>query len=247
MVDTNSMASRTTALLTAIAGCGLVACVPTSGSTTPAKRERAPAVVLEMSHGVPIGRDEQSQALLRIDVFEGDRVQVAVPYLYGYPLYSEQGGHVGIRKLRHENWEGYERSERSEEGVVHVRERFPALGCTFEGVQEAPQRYVPLAVRCEVPPPEPLGGRERSVVGAVKAGASAQAVRAEPSLEKAFLGEWHATTPGFEGKSGVAYFATSDGLLGFGFERGGLSSISFHFDPPHEQWRRPELWAAPAR
>lgn len=229
------------ALLT-LCGCDLLQ----QQSAKSAPKEHGPQVKVEMAHGVPIGRDETGQAILRVDVFESRKELIAVPYLYGYPLFSGKGASAGIRKLRHENWEGYERVEHeSKDGLLHVTEKFPALRCRFEGVQESPEKYVPLSLVCAVPPTPELGGAKRAVVGGLRAGATPSEVRNEPSLVHAFLGEWHATSPGFNGKEGTGYFATPDGLLGFEFEKGRLSRVAFLFDAPTKEWRRPELWAAP--
>jgi hypothetical protein len=83
------------------------------------------------------------------------------------------------------------------------------------------------------------------VVGDVTPGARVAAVLAEPTLAKAFLGEFHAQTPGLESGDGIGYFDTPDGLLGFGFKNGKLATVSFVFAQPQTGWRTQDLWNEP--
>jgi hypothetical protein len=206
----------------------------------------AEAVEVEAPSNNPAERDDAKAAVLRVDLRGPEAQPVPVPYVYGYPLYAEGPALQGVRMLRQDNWLGYTREERkSQDGLVRLVETFPEIGCVFEGVQEDVGRYVPLSMECEQPAPKKRGGK-RPVVGAVQAGAKADAVPKEPSMAKAFLGEWHATTAGFESGNGAAYFDTPHGLIGFGFKKGRLNSIGFVFDPPEKRWREPELWQPPA-
>jgi hypothetical protein len=204
------------------------------------------AVMVEMPPNNPPERDDPKAPVLRVEL-RGPRDQaVAVPYLYGYPLYAEDPAIHGLRMLRQENWAGYEREvHKEQDGVIRVVESFPELGCVFEGVQEDEGAYVPFSMECNLPPPKKRGGYKRPVVGEVLLGARADSVPKEESLAKAFFGDWHATTAGFDGNNGAGYFDTAHGLLGFGFKKGRLTSVGFVFDPPEKRWRSPELWAPP--
>lgn len=208
--------------------------------------ERSEPVAVEMPASNPAERDDAKAPQLRVDLRGPDGQPVAVPYLYGYPLYAEGPAIQGVRMLRQENWTGYAREEhKGQDGLIRVVETFPELGCVFDGVQEDEGRYVPLSMECEVPAPKKRGPK-RPVVGTIQPGAKADAVPREPSLAQAFLGEWHATTAGFDGANGAGYFDTPHGLIGFGFKKGKLNSIGFVFDPPEKRWRNPDLWTPPA-
>jgi hypothetical protein len=211
-----------------------------------AERFEAAPVAVELPASHPKERNDVTAPLLRVELRGASAQPVAVPYLYGYPLYADGPALEGLRMLRQENWTGYSREERKEQdGVVRVLERFPELGCVFDGVQEDETHYVPLALECSLPAPKKRGAK-RPVVGSLGAGVKPDAMLKEPSLAKAFLGEWHAMTPGFDRGNGAGYFDTPHGLIGFGFKKGRLDSVGFVFDPPETRWRKPELWQAPA-
>jgi hypothetical protein len=202
--------------------------------------------MVELPASNPAERDDPNAPMLRVELHGADGRPVAVPYLYGYPLYAEGPALEGVRMLRQDNWTGYAREERKDQdGMIRVLENFPELGCVFEGIQEDEGRYVPLSVECTAPSPKQRGGK-RPVVGGIAVGARPDTVPKDPSLIKVFLGEWHATTPGFDGGSGAGYFDTAHGLIGFGFKKGKLNSVGFLFDPPERRWRKVELWQAPA-
>lgn len=195
----------------------------------------------------PPERDDAAAPLLRVELRGSQAAPIAVPYLYGYPLYAEGPALQGVQLLRQDNWLDYSKDVQTQpDGVVRVVERFPALGCTFEGIQEDEGRYVPLTLTCDLPAPKQLGASKRPVVGAVAASAKASALLEEPSLRKAFYGEWHAQSQGFDRGEGPAYFDTPNGLLGFGFTKGKLAQIGFVFDPAEKRWRKPELWQEPS-
>lgn len=226
----------------ALLGCKTARQQSRGDGTTP---ERSEAVSVEMPASNPAERDDAKAPMLRVDLKGSSTQPVAVPYLYGYPLYAEGPAIQGVRMLRQENWTGYSRQEhKSQDGVIRVVETFPELGCVFEGVQEDVGRYVPLSMECSLPAPKKRGVK-RPVVGDLMVGAKADAVPKEASLAKAFLGEFHATTNGFEGGNGAGYFDTPHGLIGFGFKKGKLNSVGFVFDPPEQRWRDAELWQAP--
>jgi hypothetical protein len=194
----------------------------------------------------PAERDDPKAPIMRVDVVGSSNNPVPVPYVYGYPLYADGPAIEGVRIMRQDNWAGYEREQRQDNnGVVYVSESFPVLGCRFEGIQEDEAHYVPFYVECSVPAPADRG-KSRPVVGQLPAASRADAVPREPVLAKAFLGEFHATTPGFDGTEGAAYFDTPHGLVGFSFVKGKLSRIAFLFDPAEKRWRQPELWQPPA-
>jgi hypothetical protein len=216
-----------------------------TGSSTLEETEAAATVAVDMPSSKPAERDDAKAPLLRVELRGSPAQPVAVPYLYGYPLYADGPALQGVRMLRQENWTGYMREERKNpDGVMHVIESFPELGCFFEGVQQDDSHYVPLYLECDLPAPKERGSK-RPVVGQVGIGAKVDAVTKEPSLAKAFLGEWHAKTPDFDGGSGAGYFDTAYGLLGFGFKKNKLNSVAFVFDAPEQRWRKPELWQAP--
>ncbi len=228
-----------------LGGCGLL---PTAskggGEVSEADAPPEPTVVVE--GGIPDARDNPDAPVLYVQLQGPKEHATPVPYLYGYPLFAGGGGSHGLRRLRQDNWTGYDRhEEEDQDGVVRVREAFPSIGCRFEGIQQDETTYVPLFVQCDVPAPSERGGKSRPAVGKLKAGVKAAKVPAEPSLEKAFLGEWHITTKDFDGKNGTGYFNTAGGLLGFGFERGKLTSIAFLFDTPEKRWRESSLWTPP--
>jgi hypothetical protein len=195
----------------------------------------------------PPERDDASAPVVRVALGGSQASPIAVPYLYGYPMYAEGPALQGVQLLRQDNWLDYAKETLTQpDGVVRVVERFPALGCTFEGIQEDEGLYVPLTLTCELPAPKERGASKRPVVGAVAASAKPDAVLEEPSLRKAFYGEWHAQGQGFDGGEGPAYFDTPNGLLGFGFKKGKLSQVGFVFDPAEKRWRKPELWREPS-
>jgi hypothetical protein len=226
-----------------LGGCGLQTGRPTE---TAATVEQAPSAVMVDAPGSnPKERDDETAPLLKTTVHGKAPNQIVVPSVYGYPLYAEGAALEGLRLLRQDNWNGYDRQEQVQpDGVVRVLESFPTLGCTFEGIQEDEGRYVPLAMLCDLPVPKERGSN-RPVVGSLQVGAKADAVPGDPALAKAFFGEWHATTAGFSGNEGVGYFDTPSGLLGFVFSEGRLSQLSYTFDTTEQRWRTPDLWKAP--
>lgn len=225
--------------------CGCLSATPktdtTKGGSLPTDygSEARTSIQIETPSSQPAERDDKRAPLVRVAVFGSSSQPVGVPYLYGYPLYADGGALQGVRLLRQDNWDGAERTEApGADGVVHVKERLPALNCEFTGIQEDETKYVPLTLECDLP-------AKRPVIGNVGAGARAAAVLKDPSIEKAFLGEWHATTQGFDAGDGTGYFDTPHGLLGFRFKNGKLAGVSFTFSPPEQRWRTQELWTDP--
>ncbi len=227
-----------------LSGC-LASRPQANNETTTASSESAAPVMVELPSGKPPELDDPHAPIVRVELKGSPARPVAVPFLYGYPLYADGPALQGVRMLRQDNWTGYMREERkNDDGVVHIIESFPELGCFFEGVQQDEAHYVPLYVECDLPVPKERGSK-RPVVGELGYGSKADQVPREPSLAKAFLGDWHATTPGFDGSSGAGYFDTPNGLLGFGFKKSKLDSVAFVFDAPEQRWREPALWQAP--
>ena len=245
---TSARTSAAACLLLAVlaAGCGAFGGKQRREETTTAGPQVTVAQ-LDPPASNPPERDDERAPLLRVELRGSQASPIAVPYLYGYPLYAEGPALQGVQLLRQDNWADYSKEVLTQpDGVLRVVERFPTLGCTFEGIQEDEGHYVPLTLTCELPTPKERGSSKRPVVGAVAASAKAAAVLEEPSLRKAFYGEWHAQGQGFDAGEGPAYFDTPNGLLGFGFRKGKLAQLGFVFDPAEKRWRKPELWQEPS-
>jgi hypothetical protein len=188
-------------------------------------------------------RDDATKPVVNVVTLDNGVGGVPVPYVYGYPLYAKGDARQGILKLRTDNQDGASTEERADEyGVLYRVEKLPQLGCTIEGFQETPVKFVPISLRCELPAPKAYGGKDRPAVGTLKAGARASAIVKEPSIEKAFLGEWHLTEGKPDEGDGVGYFNTEHGQLAFEFSGGRLSSVAYYFDPKQKGWREPGLW-----
>jgi hypothetical protein len=216
-----------------------------SGLSTDYAAEQSRAIVLDTPTSTPVERDDRKAPVVRVAVFGSSSQPIGVPYLYGYPLYAQGTALQGVRLMRQDNWNGLDRTEQEGEGgIVRVVEKLPSLGCEFTGIQEDVNRYVPLSVECDLPAPKGRAGA-RPAIGDVSPGARVAALLEEPTIAKAFLGEFHAQTAGLEAGDGVGYFDTPDGLLGFGFKNGKLASVSFVFAPPQQGWRTQELWNEP--
>lgn len=228
------------------AACGLQTGRRAENSGDAAEQTNAPTTVAVDAPGSnPADRDNESAPLVKAQVHGRAPNQIVVPSVYGYPLYAEGAALQGLRLLRQDNWTGYDRAEQTQpDGVVRVFESFPALGCTFEGIEEDDDHYVPLTMLCDLPVPRERGSN-RPVAGTVQVGAKAEAVPKDPALAKAFFGEWHATSDGFSGQDGTGYFDTPSGLLGFVFADGKLTQVSYVFDTAEQRWRTPDLWKAP--
>jgi hypothetical protein len=230
----------------ALCGCGLFQkgekTTEPSGPAGQARRK----VAVDMPWETTKARDDLNAPVLKVALLDDGADGVAVPYVYGYPLYPEGDAAQGILKLRHDNWEGASRQQTEDEnGVVHVRELLPMLGCEIDGIAESETQFVPVELHCDLPSPKALGGAKRPVVGELRAGASPQQVVEEPSVKKAFYGDFHLISDGLSKGKGEGYFNTEHGQLAFGFERGKLISVSYYFDPPVKGWRNQALWAQP--
>jgi hypothetical protein len=241
---------RSTRLLLCIgsllAGCGLFRSEGKSASEGEPEAGGAKRVMVEMPWETTKARDNVDAPVLTVVVLDDGRDGVAVPYLYGYPLYADGDAQHGILKLRHDNWEGSNREQQQDDhGITHVRETLPKLGCELLGIEESETQFVPIELRCALPPPRELGGSKRPVLGELHAGATPEQVVSEPSIRKAFYGEWHLQSESLAKGKGDGFFNTDHGQLAFGFDRGKLVSVAYYFDPPVKAWRDPALWAAP--
>jgi hypothetical protein len=228
-----------------LAGCGLFR---SEGKTAKQDAEETGShkVVVEMPWETTKVRDDVAAPIVSVVVVDDGADGVKVPYLYGYPLYAEGDAVLGVQKLRHDNWEGANRETMQDEhGLTRVRETLPKLGCEVLGIAESETQFVPLELRCALPPPRDLGGSKRPVLGELLAGASPQDVTAEPSIRKAFYGAWHLQSDALAKGKGEGLFNTDHGQLAFGFDKGRLVSVAYYFDPPVKGWRDPALWAAP--
>ena len=187
-------------------------------------------------------RDDRRAPVL--EVAAAGRVVFAT--VYGYPIYPEGEAAEGILMLRRENWANVKKSERTDEdGVVHEIESYPELGCRFDGVRENVNKFVPLSLTCELPPPKGLGGAKRPVLGTLLAGAKAEQVLKEKSVESVFLGSFHLKSDDFDAGSGVGYFNTTHGQIALGFSKKRLSRLIYYFDPNVKGWQNPTLWVKP--
>jgi len=235
----------------ALFGCGLFgegskASEPAEPENDHSSSQPSGKVDVEMPWETTKVRDDATAPVVRVVVLQSGKRAVPVPYVYGYPIYPEGAATQGLLKLRIDNYEGATREQREDEqGVVHVRELLPKLGCTIEGVLEGETQFVPSELRCDVPAPKELGGTKRPVFGEVRAGATPRDVLAQPVVGKAFYGDWHMQSEGFAKGKGEGFFNTDHGQLAFGFERGKLVSVAYYFDPPVKGWRDQSLWALP--
>ena len=157
-----------------------------------------------------------------------------MPYVYGYPLYADGAAIQGVRMLRQDNWTGYMREQEPDaNGVVHVKESFPVLGCSFEGVQEDEAHYVPFFVQCDLPAPTERG-KARPAVGQLAAASRPMPCRRNRAWPRRFSASGTRRRPGFDGNDGAGYFDTPHGLVGFGFVKGKLNRVAFVFDPAEQ-------------
>ena len=187
-------------------------------------------------------RDDRRAPILQVSA-SGN---VVFPTVYGYPIYPEGDAAQGILMLRRDNWGSVKKAERTDEsGLVHEIEEYPELGCRFDGVRENANKFVPLSLTCELPPPKAMGGSKRPVLGSLMAGAKAEQVLKNESVEQVFLGAWHLKTEDFDAGSGTGYFNTTHGQLAFGFFKKKLQRFVYYFDPNVKGWQNPTLWVKP--
>lgn len=177
--------------------------------------------------------------------------EVVYPYVYGYPLYPEGDAARGIAELRKVSGDGARHSQSADEdGVVHVVEELPAIGCRFDGVLDGGQNevvgsraaFVPVSLTCHVPAPKALGGAKRPVLGAVSAGAKAEEILKEPTVVENFQGAFHLTSDDFAGGSGTAFFNTTHGQIALVFKDQKLDAVTYYFDPGVAGWLDQRSW-----
>jgi hypothetical protein len=235
----------------ALFGCGLLGEGSKAAERPPEEEAARPSassgkVAVEMPWETTKVRDDETAPVLRVAVLADGRRGVAVPYVYGYPIYPEGAATQGLLKLRLDNWEGATREQQEDEqGVMRVRELLPKLGCSIEGIQESESQFVPIELRCGLPAPRDLGGSKRPVFGELRAGAAPGDVLSQPVVRQAFYGDWHMQSEGLAKGRGEGLFNTDHGQLAFVFDKGKLVSFAYYFDPPVKGWRDPNLWAMP--
>ena len=187
-------------------------------------------------------RDDPAAAIITISSM-GRNV---FAYVYGYPLYPEGDAARGIPKLRSDNWAGAHSSEEQDEsGVKLAHEELPQLGCSFDGVRESAVKFVPISLTCELPAPKPLGGAGRPVVDRLLVSAKAEDLLQQPSVETAFLGEFHLTSDDPVSGAHTGYFNTTHGQLAFVYQKKRLARFVYYFDPGVQGWQNQELWVKP--
>jgi len=217
---------------------------------TPEHAERGSAEPTSATGPVHIALPRESTAVRddrRAPILEvASTGNVVFPKVYGYPIYPEGDAAQGILMLRRDNWSNVKQSERKDDqGVVHEIEEFPELGCRFDGVRENANKFVPLSLTCELPPPKAVGGSKRPVLGELTAGAKSEQLLKDKSVENLFLGSYHLTTEDFAAGSGTGFFNTTHGQLAFDFSRKKLQRFIYYFDPGVKGWQNPTLWVQP--
>ena len=100
----------------ALLGCGLFG-EGSKASETPEHETDHPSqasgkVQVDMPWETTKLRDDATAPILRVAVLPNGKRSVAVPYVYGYPIYPEGEATQGLLKLRQENYEGATREQR---------------------------------------------------------------------------------------------------------------------------------------
>jgi len=199
-------------------------------------------VHIELPADSTAARDDRTAPVLQVSTAGG----TVFPTVYGYPIYPEGDGAQGITMFRRDNKTGMRKRETTDDaGVVHEIEEYPQLGCRFDGVRENVNKFVPLSLTCDLPPPKPVGGVKRPVMGELTSGAKAEQLLQDKTVEQVFLGEFHLKTEDFEAGSGTGYFNTTHGQLAFGFSKKKLARVVYYFDPAVKGWQNPNLWVTP--
>lgn len=226
--------------------CGLLGACATTSQTKHAAEEpgssAAEGVSIAMPHEAAATRDDRNSPILEVATVDN----VVFPYVYGYPIYPEGDAARGLISLRRENAQGARDTDKEDsDGVVHAYEDLPAIGCRFEGVRENLNKYVPVSLSCDLPAPKTLGGSKRPVLGGISAGAKAEQVLKDPSVQEHFLGAFHLTSDDFAGGSGTGYFNTTHGQLALVFSKKRLTRFVYYFDPGVKGWQNPAHWVKP--
>jgi hypothetical protein len=220
----------------------------TTGTTTQAPSVSAPTevdqavekhVAVEMPAEAAAVRSNASAPILSVVTID----EVVYPYVYGYPLFPEGDAARGIAELRKAAAEGAKHSKSSDtDGVVHVAEELPSIGCRFEGIRENKTKFMPVSLTCDLPAPSALGGAKRPVLGTLAAGAKAEEILKEPTVMENFLGAFHLTSDDFAGGSGTAFFNTTHGQLALVFKAQKLDHFVYYFDPSVTGWQNQKSW-----
>jgi hypothetical protein len=220
----------------------------TTSTTTQAPSVSAPTdfnlgadkhVAVEMPAEAADVRNNASAPILSVVTID----EVVYPYVYGYPLYPEGDAARGIAELRKASGEGAKRSKSSDkDGVVHVAEELPAIGCRFDGIRENKSKFMPVSLTCDLPAPSALGGAKRPVLGALAAGAKAEEILKEPTVMENFLGAFHLTSDDFAHGSGTAFFNTTHGQIALVFKGHKLEKFVYYFDPTVAGWQDQKNW-----
>jgi hypothetical protein len=224
------------------AGCATTGQQSNSQSPVAESYAVARGVTVPMPVQPTAARDNRDLPILQI----GTAGKVVYPFIYGYPIYPEGDAAHGLAALRNENWAGARSSDSQDQaGVVHAVEELPALGCRFDGIRESPAKYVPMSLTCNVPAPKQLGGPKRPVLGEVQAGAKAEQLLEDKTVQDVFLGDFHLKSDDFALGDGTGFFNTTHGQLAFVFSKKKLAKIIYYFDPGVTAWQNPALWVRP--
>jgi hypothetical protein len=231
------------ALLPALAlGCATTGPAPTSSAPNALASFNLGAdkhVPVEMPSEAAEVRSNVSAPILGVVTID----DVIYPYVYGYPLYPEGDGARGILELRKASAEGAKiTKKRDNDGVQHVTEELPSIGCRFEGIRETRDKFVPVSLSCDLPAPKALGGAKRPVLGGLNAGAKAAEILKEPTVEENFMGAFHLTSDDFATGSGTAFFNTTHGQIALVFKSQKLDHFVYYFDPGVTGWQSQATW-----
>ncbi len=187
-------------------------------------------------------RDDRKAPILQV----ATSGNVVFPLVYGYPIYPEGDAAQGLLMLRRDNWANVKKTEREDDaGVVHEIEQYTELGCTIDGIRENVNKFVPLSIACDLPPPKAIGGAKRPVMNTVMPGAKAEQLLQDKTVADVFMGAFHLKTQDFDNGSGTGFFNTTHGQLAFDFSRKKLQRFTYYFDPGVKGWQNPTLWVTP--
>jgi hypothetical protein len=220
-------------------GCATAGQAPTSNAIAEFNLGADKHVPVEMPTEAAEVRENVSAPILSVVTID----EVVYPYIYGYPLYPEGEGARGIVELRKASAENAKVTKaRDPDGVQHVSEDLPAIGCRFEGIREPSAKFVPVSLKCDLPAPKALGGAKRPVLGGLSAGAKAAEILKEPTVEENFMGAFHLTSDDFAAGSGTAFFNTTHGQLALVFKNQKLDHFVYYFDPGVPGWQNQATW-----
>jgi hypothetical protein len=224
-------------------GCATTSTATQAPSANPLTEFNAGAdkhLAVEMPAEAAEVRENVSAPILSIVTID----EVVYPYVYGYPMYPEGDAARGIAELRKAGAQGAKHTKATDsDGVVHITEELPQIGCRFDGIQETKVKFVPVSLTCDLPAPNALGGAKRPVLGSIAAGAKAEDILKEPTVVENFLGSFHLTSDDFAAGSGVAFFNTTHGQIALVFKGQKLDHFVYYFDPGVAGWQDQKSWA----